>query len=1087
MGYVAPCVLIFALTACGGKGTKNPLDDGGTDGGTDGGGGLGSVQGHLASSQGLAFRSLAGLQKDGLGDPGFGGTLRDLSIDEVSVDLLRAIPGENPDTWPLEATATPDASGGFAFEGLAEGSYALRVRQPEFAALAYGVDTTEFHLGAGQTVRLVLPLISTVAHGLTDSVNNARTAPPFFGPWRPATALDPDTGEIALTTGLGFALVDPDRGQVDLLFSRHLFHGRPVVALAPDSPTAWLLYPDRLIRVDRSLFTDPETSEVFDLDDAATLASLGDGIRIGIWAPPEGFLPDYFIGDSYFSPDERFLFATTKNAGALVVDLEEMEIVRVILGHIAGYNRVANHLFFANGIGLEGGGTEVLVVDATTRLEVAVVPLANPLGVAAVPGSDETILVGAQLSTSNVMVPFIKVVDGTGAVIADERARDYLGLAEDPEPGAPSFDQSGDYFMIGSAAFRVLPGGDFEPVPRGIEAGDSFGQRMQGNGKRAVDPVNLFELWYGSEMLGTSVGLFSLAGTNLPVAVRPSVPTTALLLDQARGRAIFWGVNELVLIHYADPSAAGRDEWLDRSDVTAPFVAEGAVCSSSAPCPGTEFCAGATDTAFTGRCTPNPRLPYLPYCGGFGQLECDEGYTCEKTNPTNPNSIGYCWGYPYRDYAVHGPVCGQGLPCPAGMLCDAGGRCEPKHCLFDADCGAYPGEICGQLDNIGRVCLAPGPLPDGAPCTGPGDCAHGLCAFVRGAWASGEGDLLYGTYGLGICTRPCFQNSDCSPGDPCLTEWTHFGDNYLGDSVGMGRVVWNNHRGQVMPFCWPAAQVPVPQDCDGACLASNEICGVAQSPRCTVGFGFMIVGRTPGGNVDYTCLPPTQAINPSNIGEGCALPCLRSGDCPFEGYDCAYGLCLSGSHYKNPCDGACAPDEICAITFHSYFWDVVEGLCVAANACVDDQDCVSPAICKGVCTTLCSINADCAEGECVAGLSGYTNERYCLPAQCGCTGALVGDTFCNAETWVCTLPGLCNEVPCDGSVDPQCTPAEPSPPLMDCACPSCAWNQPSCPGAEGSQVCPSGFVCTGLGDFDLALPPTVGSACLCNDTQCQSP
>ena len=142
-------------------------------------------------------------------------------------------------------------------------------------------------------------------------------------------------------------------------------------------------------------------------------------------------------------------------------------------------------------------------------------------------------------------------------------------------------------------------------------------------------------------------------------------------LDDPLGAALLQlgdEVAELVLIHYADPSAAGRDERVDRSDVTAPLVAEGEVCSATAPCPGTGLCAGATDTAFTGRCFPNPRLPYLPYCGGFTQIPCDDGFTCELLNPTNPNSIGYCVGYPYRDYDVHGPTCGSGQTCPAVIM-----------------------------------------------------------------------------------------------------------------------------------------------------------------------------------------------------------------------------------------------------------------------------------------------------------------------------------------------------------------------------------------------------------------------------------
>lgn len=277
----------------------------------------------------------------------------------------------------------------------------------------------------------------------------------------------------------------------------------------------------------------------------------------------------------------------------------------------------------------------------------------------------------------------------------------------------------------------------------------------------------------------------------------------------------------------------------------------------------------------------------------------------------------------------------------------------------------------------------------------------------------------------------------------------------------------------------------IPVDCDGACQASDEICMSGQSPHCVVGFSPTIIGRTPGGNIDYTCLPPADEGNP--FSGGCAYACQRSGDCPFAGYDCIYGRCSSAETYNNPCDGTCAPDESCAITSHDAFYSSAVGFCVAADSCVDDLDCVSPAICKSVCTAPCTINSDCATGECVGELQAIMGERHCLPSQCGCTGSQAGDAFCDFHTNTCTIVGLCNNIPCDGSVDPQCTPTEPSPAPTDCACPSCAWNQGACAGAEGSQFCPSGFTCTGLGDIALALPPTVGTACSCDATECQTP
>jgi hypothetical protein len=862
---------------------------------------------------------------------------------------------------------------------------------------------------------------------------------------------------------------------MDLLFSRNLFHGRAVIALSPETPVIWILYSGRLVRIDGTLFSDPAASEVFDLDDPATRLTVGDKVQTRLIPAPPGYGGCYFSGNSYFSPDEQFLYAPTQESGTMVIDLVQMKIVRVILGSVIGHNRQSNHLFLSSGQMPGSSNAGVLVVDASTQLEVNVVPMEKVLGVAAFPGQANTLLLDGHLSTSDQWIPFVKVVDEGGTVIVDQRARDYLGLDHDPVSGAPSFDVSGRYLMIGTAAFRILPEGAFEEVLGGIEPGHFFNQAMQNNRQRAVDPTNLYELWYGSWEPSASVGLISLDRTNVPVAFRPGVQVSEVLLDATRGRAMFPGSDRLVLVHYADATASQRDEVLDLRPVIEPFLQEGAPCSNANPCGGTDLCAGATDTASSGRCLPNPRLPYLPYCGGFTQRACDDGFTCQKLNPTNPNSMGWCVGRPNRDYDAHGPVCSVALPCPAGMACNQTGHCQPKPCLRDKDCAAWPGEICGQVDSIGRTCLPPGSLPDGAPCLRAEECLHGTCVAVLSAYTMGTADLLFGTFGLLVCTTPCYQGADCPDDVLCAYD----GPPLAGPTYASGETIWQTHRNQVMPYCWPSVGLP-PEGCDGTC-SGTELCASAfMELGCQTGFEPIVYvdEGTPW------CLPPAQdggGVFPV-VSAGCSFRCLRSGDCPFQ-VDCVGGTCRLGD---SPCGMTCASDQSCAWLSLSPMNQI--GLCTPDDACTSDADCLDVSeSCQGSCIQTCNTNSDCAAGECVGSVNsaimGVTT-RYCLPTQCGCAGPFAGDMFCDVETDLCVLEGLCSHAPCDGLLVPECVPTPPDPLPTDCRCPGCDWNTAACSWMMGTplQVCPEGFECSGMAS--PPLPSTFGRNCVCNSPEC---
>jgi hypothetical protein len=990
------------------------------------------------------------------------------SLSLVSVDLLRADQGTPPANWTVEKNALPDQDGAFAFEGLTEGNYALRVNQPEFAALAYSVDSTEFHLGADQSVSLVLPLLTTITHGLTDPrLRQSQNGPPPI-----LATLDHSTGEVIMLSTLGLGLVNPDTGTLDLLFSRNFFPGNAVLAVAPNTGVIWLLYPNRIVRVDRSVFQDAGASEILNLDDPATRLAVGDKVRFKMLSAPAGFGGWYFEGRSYFSPDELTLFASTQSSGVTVIDLQTLSIGRVILGRVIGYNPVSNHLFFTNGQGQRMGGTEVLVVDASTKLEVSVVPFENVLGVAPMPQQALTVMVGGKLSSGDLQVPFIKVVDGSGEVVVDQRARDYLGLANDPKAGAPSFDVSGQYFILGSAAFKLLPEGGFEAVPTGIAPGQFFSQRMQQNQQRALDPAHLYELWYGDWQPNASVGLLSLNGSNLPVAVRPGVPVTQLLLDQTRGRAIFWNADKLVLIHYADPNGAALPETLDLAPLVAALVPEGAPCSADNPCTGTDLCAGATDTSFSGHCTANPRLPFLPFCGGFTGATCDEDYTCKTVNPTNPNATGQCLGLPSRDYAAHGPACTEALPCPAGMACNANGHCQPKTCLRDADCDALSGEICGLVQNLGRVCLTPGSLPDDSPCLSSSECLHGACIPIEGAYAMASNgtmnDILSGTLGLQVCTTPCFEGDDCPGGQPCVYQQSYGAPNYLG-----AETVWRTHRVQLAPFCWPSVQPPV-EGCTDKCLPS-QLCSLGYyDGTCRVGYEPVAWVKNGEGSSTF-CLPPAEANG------GCRFPCLRSGDCPFT-TNCDGGFCSAGSPFSSPCKQLCGPEESCAYLSGTVAADPF-AFCVASDSCASDADCGGTmGACHGACLQACTTNADCPGGECAVTVPMIFSSRYCVPTTCNCTGPHAADMVCDLPTSKCVIQGACTDVPCDGSVLAQCGLSVPDPLPIFCQCPACPWNATQCGGP--ASLCPEGFTCT-AGSAPLGGDHR-GQTCTCTSAECQA-
>lgn len=924
-----------------------------------------------------------------------------LSLDQVSIDLVTVDASGPTPTTTVVATATPDAAGAFAFTAVEEGTYGLRVNQPEFATVAYGVTSTTLSLFADQTVSVVLPLITTLVHGFVDPTLPASAPTTDVRP----LALDRTTGKVVLVTPAGLAIVDPDAGTVDALRSQSLFDGVARIALPPTRGLVWILYGDRIVRVDRSIFTNPAASEAIDLESVTARAQVGDKVRYRLLAPPPGLSTLSFTGQIHFSPDEKVLFASVSGllsgieGGVVVLDLEALRVLDVIPGNLAGYNPASNQLFLeARAPGSRD--VSLSVVDATTRFDVMPpVTVENFLGLTPFHASTRTLLLGSQLNTSNVEIPFVTVVDrsptdGSGLVATPStRAKEWLGVANDPVAATPAFDAAGKYLTIGDAAYRLLTPSGFQEVTGGIPADGNFLAGFSGcNRERPVDTVNLYRLWFGCSTSTPSIGLVSLDRANVPIAVRPGVDTLTYLLDEDRGRAIFRGDRQLVFVHYADPSATARPERLDLSSVVAPWVALGAQCSDAASCAADELCLAPTPTSGSGRCTPNPRLPFRPLCGGFPDRACDAGFTCSYVNDLRHQMGGKCVGLPDRDFATKGPPCGAGDTCPSGMACGSG-RCAPKSCLRDADCTA-PGEICGLVQNLGRVCLAPGTLPDGAHCLDAGECAHGACVPVESGAAQWSGipatmvGDAYGYRGLMACTTPCFEQADCPPGGHCgyrAPEPTP------PDS-------WRTHRVELAPYCSPPVVPP-------ELLACAATCGPAQLCRVPMGAasGACHVGYSPetGAPSAPNCLAPA-VTNPWLAG--CGFRCERSGDCPWT-TSCQEGVCATDD--RPGCTTACGATESCVPAWESPT-PGVPFICQALESCFNQADCSAGTCLQDACYVQeCTTNADCGTGECVRFPDPVTPSsyvRFCATStRCGCTGPETTTGICDGRSNSCIV------------------------------------------------------------------------------------
>ncbi|MBU1244750.1 hypothetical protein KKD52_00350 [Myxococcota bacterium] len=1034
-------------------------------------GGSGKIKGYLAS-----------VPDDASNQKSSRSHLLLMDLSKVSVKLKAVDLNQPPDLWPVVQTKQANPDGSFTFDEVDPGRYAMELEQPEFGG-AYAIDTTEFSLGDGQTVSLVLPIMTNVGTQGHHSQGNF--------------TLDPASGKIFMASSESVTVLDVDAGTADLLRSDILFSGNEHVPVFLSRTNELLIVTlDRIFKLDLRLFSDPAASEVHNYDDLDFRVQNAEYVKHKIIPmdrkPQDPANPsNYSYGgniSTFLSADGSVLYLSSYNSdpftpsapiggNTYVINTETLEIVRMIPAAVLGYNPVSDQLYMGSP-GFMGG---VLVVNAQTIVDVAMVTgiSGNPLGATPVPGSSNFMIVYGQANSQDVWIPFIVEVNEAGSILRDERAMDYLGISFDPPVGAPSFNESGEFFLIGTSAFRIVAPGVYEAVKVKIPPGPTFYERVSCNNLRAVDPVNLYEIWYGCTDSNRPIALISLDQANIPVGLR--VGGGRPLLDWRRGRMFFFTWLNVGIVHYADPTAVLRDPFMDLSSIGAEFYDQGAFCTQSTSCEVMEICKQDTDTAIVGHCMKNQRMPYIKYCAGLGQAACDDGFTCELSNPTNPNSLGTCKGTPSYDFANEGILCPAPTDCPEGLAC-LSGRCHPVSCVFDEDCAMD--QICGMIPYLGRVCLTPGPLPDESLCFASSECANGSCVSEFTVYKKWDDSLGMEPGVRSVCRKTCWQDADCDSDSVCFAP---------------------NDSALIMPHCIPKSLAAC--DCSTVTRCTGGICHCVDSGpaySCRVGVNFpkqyYECDEINPEDCPILCLTPSQGV-PEDwvywVGDICALSCQRRQDCPWA-TDCYHGFCLAEQGLfapgtTRPCnDGAgCGPTQSCSNVVSTY--NAPDDFqCFETDSCATLSDCSSATECIGFCTDACSKNSDCGVGmECVERKNwggNYSPGVYnCMPALCGCQGDSAPDAICRWPEGECRIPQACAPSPCE-ETQPICNPLNSTGHAgPGCICPSCGWDtwcttpslwDPGFTPFVPVPPCPTGYSCQ-LREFS-----PLGFSCLCADSSC---
>lgn len=406
--------------------------------------GVAQISGRLAASQaaagqlGLDGKTLLGLEDYHLDS-------EQTSLTGLRVEILRrTIDGAEVG---VEGTAVPDSQGRFSVSALPEvtklppfdGSYEVRLKQPDDAPVRYGAGGSLRWLLQGEDLQLSLPLMT---RWLLPMWSDHEAPPPEeHDPLLPQLAAD-DVGKrlVYVTPTKGVGVLDPKSGTVDrllaagaLTFSTGGVQSDTVVRVAPVSGTVVVGLvrgwdqPARFVLMKLSVFADPTQSELLDLDkDAAALAASVTVLAApaGKTAPPERVFeaPGFRVRSFETADGKRVYLGQRRSTWA--IDLAAREVVAAWHdgGYLGAYNAESGLLFFD----LPGG--LVRVRDAATGALVADKQLAARflLGVTPLPGGQTLVSYQAKDSVAHRMAVF----DHKGDVVQDVSAGDFLGYTD---------------------------------------------------------------------------------------------------------------------------------------------------------------------------------------------------------------------------------------------------------------------------------------------------------------------------------------------------------------------------------------------------------------------------------------------------------------------------------------------------------------------------------------------------------------------------------------------------------------------------------------------------------------------------------
>jgi len=390
----------------------------------------------------------------------------------------------------------------------------------------------------------------------------------------------------------------------------------------------------------------------------------------------------------------------------------------------------------------------------------------------------------------------------------------------------------------------------------------------------------------------------------------------------------------------------------------------GAACTDSVFCNGTDTCNAGACAAHAGNPCPGPD---------------GDGNCSESCNETNDNCLAP---------DPNGSACNDSLFCNGADTCNGG------------SCSIHPGDPCPGPDGDGNCsescnetndnCLLADPngsaCTDGLFCNGTDTCGGGTCSVHTGSPCPGpDGD--------GNCAESCNETNDnCLASDP-------------NNSACIDGVFCNGTDACSGGTCTLHTGNPCPgPDGDGNCAEScdetNDNCLLADPNGSACSDGLFCNGADTCGAGTCSVHPGDPCPGPDGDGD-CAESCNEAADmCTANDPDgtscgqvqiCATGMCVSGCGSDLlPVGGVQCPAgcNSCDLANRICFID-----CIAGNAC-QSMTLACPA--DWACEVSCSGNASC-QGAIISCPS-----LYACDITCSANGA------CSGLTVDCPTEGTCN-------------------------------------------------------------------------------